>query len=88
MAKVICIACGDTGVSSKDTACAACIMGCRQCVPKVTIPNGSLIKAGERWGIIMGRKDERYNVAIVVDGEAKSIEVLEEDEFDVIRLPK
>jgi len=80
-----CIACGGTGVNSRGAACAACIMNCRQCMPKVIIPNGSLVKAGERWGIVMGREGEGYNVAIVVDGKARSIEVLEEDEFNVVK---
>ena len=92
-----CIACGGTGVNSKGYACAACIMNCRgSTAPKMkgntvalvtekVIPNGSIVRNGNRFGIVKGCKRGKYNIAVVVDGKHVGNENWFRRNFDVLR---
>ena len=92
-----CKACGDTGVNSKGDACAACIMNCRgSAAPKMKgdviasvqekiVPNESIVRNGNMFGIVKGYKGGKYDIAVVVDGEHVGNENWFRRDFDVIR---
>jgi len=94
-----CIACSDTGVNSKGSACAACIVNARGLIaPRMKgsvlacesesepiVPIRSIVKIDKRYGIIMGYVKGKYNIAVVVDGEHVGNENWFRRDFDVIR---
>ena len=91
-----CIACNDTGTNSKGDACASCIMNCKTSfAPKMKgntvasaseeiVPNGSIIRNGNRFGIVKGYKHETYNIAVIVNGEYAGNENWFRRQFNVV----
>jgi len=54
-------------------------------VQEEVVPNGSIVRNGNMFGIVRGHKGGKYDIAVVVDGEYAGNETWFRRDFNVLR---